>query len=94
MKKYKTGDHVTLKKGHPCGENKWEILRTGVDIKLLCMGCGKQVWLTRMEFDKRIRKIETKEGKWISIVHYEPEETPSEEGRDAHEEEQEETSED
>ena len=34
--KYKKGDIVTLKKEHPCGENKWEILRTGVDIKLQC----------------------------------------------------------
>ncbi|WP_391509087.1 DUF951 family protein, partial [Finegoldia magna] len=31
--KYKVNDIVTLKKGHPCGENKWEILRTGADIK-------------------------------------------------------------
>ncbi|MDU3125588.1 MAG: DUF951 domain-containing protein, partial [Finegoldia magna] len=34
--KYKVNDIVTLKKGHPCGENKWEILRTGADIKLKC----------------------------------------------------------
>ena len=68
--KYKKGDIVTLKKEHPCGENKWEILRTGVDIKLQCTGCLKQVWLTRIEFEKRIRKIKTIDGKFISIVHY------------------------
>lgn len=68
--KYKKGDIVTLKKEHPCGENKWEILRTGVDIKLKCTGCLKQVWLTRIEFEKRIRKIKTIDGKFISIVHY------------------------
>ncbi len=72
MSKYRVGDRITLKKGHPCGTNDWEIERTGVDIKLKCTGCGKQVWLTRLEFDKRIRKIQTPEGKWISIVHYEP----------------------
>ncbi|MDO5688702.1 MAG: DUF951 domain-containing protein [Tissierellia bacterium] len=76
--KYKIGDTVTLKKGHPCGENRWEILRTGADIKLLCKGCGKQVWLSRLDFDKRIRKIEL-DGKMISIVHYEPEQDPIEE---------------
>ncbi|MDF5361721.1 DUF951 domain-containing protein [Vibrio parahaemolyticus] len=71
--KYEVGDHVTLKKGHPCGENNWEILRTGVDIKLLCTGCNRQVWLTRIEFEKRVRKILDGD-KWVSIVHYKQEE--------------------
>lgn len=71
--KYKVNDIVTLKKGHPCGENKWEILRTGADIKLKCLGCDKIVWLTRLEFNKRIRKIQDKTGKFVSIVHYDPE---------------------
>lgn len=71
--KYKVNDIVTLKKGHPCGENKWEILRTGADIKLKCLGCDKIVWLTRLEFNKRIRKIQDKNGKFVSIVNYEPE---------------------
>lgn len=73
MRKYKVGDRITLKKGHPCGENAWEILRTGVDIKLKCLGCEREVWLSRLDFDKRIRKIQKKDGKWISIVHYQPE---------------------
>lgn len=66
---YEVGDLVTLKKGHPCGENKWELLRTGVDIKLKCQGCERQIWLTRIEFEKRVRKILVDE-KWISIVNY------------------------
>jgi len=69
---YKVGDQVTLKKGHPCGENHWEVLRTGVGIKLKCMGCERQIWLTRIEFEKRVRKILV-EDKWISIVHHKPE---------------------
>ncbi|MFA5524999.1 MAG: DUF951 domain-containing protein, partial [Tissierellales bacterium] len=36
--KYNIGDVVQLKKAHPCGENKWEIMRTGVDFKLKCLG--------------------------------------------------------
>ncbi len=70
---YKTGDLITLKKGHPCGENKWEILRTGVDIKLECQGCNRQVWLSRIEFEKRVRRILV-DDKWISIIHHRPEE--------------------
>lgn len=73
--KYQVGDIITLKKGHPCGENKWEILRTGADIKLRCLGCEKVVWLPRIDFDKRIRKIQDINGKFVSIVHFEREDT-------------------
>ncbi|MEJ8785460.1 DUF951 domain-containing protein [Peptoniphilus sp. EMRHCC_23] len=68
---YEEGDVVTLKKGHPCGENLWKILRTGVDIKLACMGCERTIWMARMDFEKRVRKI--KEGeKMVAIVHHRP----------------------
>ena len=70
---YKLGDIVTMKKGHPCGENKWEILRTGVDIKLECTGCNRQIWMPRIDFEKRVRKIKVGE-KFIAIVHHKPEE--------------------
>ena len=55
--KYELGDVVTIKKGHPCGENKWEILRTGVDIKLKCLGCDRQLWIPRIDFNKRVKKV-------------------------------------
>ena len=37
---YAVGDVVKLKKAHPCGSSEWEILRTGADFRLKCMGCG------------------------------------------------------
>mgnify|MGYP000562871095 CR=1 FL=1 len=55
--KYNIGDIVQLKKPHPCGENKWEITRTGLDFKLKCLGCARQVWLTRRDFEKRLKKV-------------------------------------
>ena len=72
MKKYKINDIVSLKKGHPCGENLWQITRLGADIKLKCLGCEKNIWMKRLDFDKKIRKIKNKEGKMVSIVNYEP----------------------
>lgn len=74
MKKYKVGDIISLKKGHPCGENKWQIERLGADIKIKCLGCEKNIWLKRIEFDKKIRKIQDKNGKMVSIVNYNTEE--------------------
>lgn len=73
MAKYRLHDIVSLKKGHPCGENKWMIMRTGVDIKLECQGCQRQVWLSRPDFEKRLRKIQDKNGKFVSIVNFERE---------------------
>lgn len=63
IKKYELGDIVTLKKGHPCGENKWEVLRTGVDIKIKCLGCQREVWIPRIDFNKRLKKVLTNEEK-------------------------------
>lgn len=74
MKKYKENDIVTLKKGHPCGENLWRIERMGADMKLRCLGCDKLIWMKRIDFDKKIRRIKDKEGKFVSIVNYNPEE--------------------
>ena len=79
MLKYDLGDIVALKKPHPCGENKCEIVRKGVDIKLRCLGCDRLIWLTRIEFEKRVRKILV-DDKWISIVHYKGKDNESSQG--------------
>ena len=46
----------------------------GADMKIKCLGCGKSIWLKRIDFDKKIRKIQNKDGKMVSIVNYDPEE--------------------
>ena len=37
------GDVLTMKKAHPCGEKRWQVLRVGADFKLRCLGCGHEV---------------------------------------------------
>lgn len=54
-------DLVELKKPHPCGSTRWEILRVGMDIKLRCQGCGHELMLPRSKAEKSIRKVLTKE---------------------------------
>ena len=51
------GDMVRLKKKHPCGSYDWEILRVGADFRIKCIGCERQVWLSRRDLEKRIKKI-------------------------------------
>lgn len=54
-------DRVVLKKPHACGENLWEIVRVGADVKLKCTACNRVVMLDRLEFLKRARKIVSSE---------------------------------
>jgi hypothetical protein len=54
------GDVVRLKKPHPCGANEWQITKLGMDIGLLCVGCGRKVRLERYEFDRRFRGFITR----------------------------------
>ena len=56
-KKYAIGTKVIMKKGHPCGANEWEVVRTGADIKIECINCKRIVMLPRIEFNKKIKKI-------------------------------------
>ena len=46
------GDVVVLRKGHPCGENRWQVVRIGADIGLKCAGCGRRLMLPRSKFNK------------------------------------------
>lgn len=51
------GNVVEMKKGHPCGANEWEIIRLGADVKIKCVNCGRVVMISRIEFNKKIKKI-------------------------------------
>ena len=57
MDKYEVGDVVRLKKQHPCGSFTWLTLRTGMDFRIRCEGCGHEVMLPREKLEKRIRRI-------------------------------------
>ena len=56
-KKYDIGTKVIMKKPHPCGENMWQIVRVGADIKIKCLNCGHVVMIPRIDFNKKIKKI-------------------------------------
>ncbi len=54
---YKLGSIVIMKKQHPCGTNKWQIIRTGADIKIKCLNCNRTIMLPRVEFNKKVKKV-------------------------------------
>ena len=48
-------DILVMKKSHPCGSSQWQVLRTGMDFRLRCCGCGHEVMLPRSKAEKSIR---------------------------------------
>jgi hypothetical protein len=50
-------DIVRLRKKHPCGSYEWEVVRLGVDIGLICQGCGRRILIPRSTFNKRLKEI-------------------------------------
>lgn len=50
-------DIVEMKKAHPCGENRWKIIRLGADIRIKCVGCGHSVMLPRKRFQQKLKKV-------------------------------------
>ncbi len=56
-KEYNIGSLLVLKKGHPCGENLWEVVKLGADIRLKCNKCGRLIIIPRVELNKKIKKV-------------------------------------
>lgn len=50
------GDLVQMRKTHPCGSDRWTVIRVGADVKIRCTGCGRIVMMDRAAFLKRMKK--------------------------------------
>ena len=50
-------DKVEMKKPHPCGSRRFLVLRSGMDFKIRCTGCGREVMLPRAKIEKNIKKV-------------------------------------
>lgn len=54
---FEVGWRAVMRKKHACGTDEWEITRTGADVKLRCLGCGRLVMLDRGEFMRRAKAV-------------------------------------
>lgn len=54
---FKLGDYVIMKKPHACQTNEFVITRTGADIKIRCIKCGREIMMDRLEFMKKLKKV-------------------------------------
>lgn len=51
------GDIVQMRKTHPCGSDRWTVIRVGADVKIRCLCCGRIVMMDRADFTKRLKKV-------------------------------------
>ena len=51
------GDILEMKKNHPCGGKSFLVLRTGIDFKIRCTTCGREVMVPRTKAEKNIKKV-------------------------------------
>lgn len=52
---WQPGDTARLKKPHACGCTDWLVQRMGMDVRLKCLGCGRQMLLKRADFEKMVQ---------------------------------------
>ncbi len=51
------GDRLVMKKKHPCGSNEMLVLRSGMDFKLRCVGCGREFMIPRSKAEKNVKTV-------------------------------------
>ncbi len=51
------GDTLVMKKKHPCGSLNLKVLSGGSDLKLVCLGCGREMLISREKIEKSVKSI-------------------------------------
>lgn len=57
----RVNDILIMKKSHPCGGDRWKVLRTGADFRMKCMTCGHELMTPRFKAEKNIRSVQREE---------------------------------
>lgn len=53
----RVGDVIIARKQHPCGGNSFAVLRVGMDFRIRCEKCGREVMLPRVKIEKNTKKL-------------------------------------
>ena len=53
----RVNDELLMKKPHPCGVNRFTVLRVGMDFKIRCTGCGREVMVPRKKVEHNIKQV-------------------------------------
>jgi hypothetical protein len=55
----KPGDILELRKTHPCRSSRFRVLRTGSEVRIVCLGCGHDMTMDRLRLEKAVKKVES-----------------------------------
>ena len=55
--KFVSGDILLMKKKHPCGSDRFKVIRGGSDTRLVCEGCGRDLELPREKIEKSVKRV-------------------------------------
>ena len=53
----RVNDELLMKKPHPCGGDRFLVLRVGMDFRLRCLNCSHEVMIPRKKAERNIRKV-------------------------------------
>ena len=62
----KVNDILEMKKAHPCGEKKFLVLRAGMDFRIRCVKCEREVMVPRVKLEKNIKKV-LRDGEIVNV---------------------------
>ena len=48
---------LLMKKKHPCGGEEFTVTRSGMDFKLVCRTCGREIMIPRAKAERHIKRI-------------------------------------
>ena len=53
----RVSDELIMKKPHPCGGNRFAVLRVGMDFRIRCLTCSREVMVPRKKVEKNIKSV-------------------------------------
>ena len=53
----RVNDEIVMKKPHPCGGNRFAVLRVGMDFRLRCITCGHEMMIPRKKAERNIKTV-------------------------------------
>lgn len=57
---FEVGEVLKLKKAHPCGGDRFKVVRSASDVKIECLKCGHSLI---MEIDRLKKSVKSREGR-------------------------------
>ena len=53
----RVNDILEMKKEHPCGSKQFLVLRAGMDFRIRCIKCEREIMVPRAKIEKNIKKV-------------------------------------